>query len=248
VHGAPSAPKASLHRCCSWCPWLTAVARFGRATGTRVGVIESYTPFGAAFDGARACAVEALGALSLIQWNPGHARLADIVAGRWDRYLASYARAVREFGNPIILAFAHEMNGHWFSWGYTHTSPAVFIAAWRHVHRVVSAAGARNIIWLWNVNRDIHRSHPGIVSPPGEWWPGRAYVDWVGIDAYFNTPADTFGSVFDVTLDGLQRFTHAPVLITETAVGPNPGRRPRSAACSPGCAVAGRCSASSGST
>jgi hypothetical protein len=47
-------------------------------------------------------------------------------------------------------------------------------------------------------------------------------VDWVGIDAYFNRPADTFASVFRVTLAALRRLTPAPVLITETAVGPGP--------------------------
>jgi hypothetical protein len=203
-------------------PWATAVDRFTRAVATRPTVIENYTPFGAAFNGPRACAVEQRGALPLIQWNPRHASMADIAAGRWDRYLISYAHAVRDFHDPVVLSFAHEMNGHWFPWGYTHTSPAVFVAAWRHVHRVISAAGARNIIWLWNINRDIHRSQPAVISPPREWWPGQSYVDWAGIDAYFNRPADTFASVFRVTLAALRRLTPAPVLITETAVGPGP--------------------------
>ena len=44
------------------------------------------------------------------------------------------------------------MNGTWYSWGYRHTSPAVFVAAWRHIVTVFRAAGARNVTWLWTIN------------------------------------------------------------------------------------------------
>ncbi|MCW2901488.1 MAG: Beta-mannanase-like protein [Streptosporangiaceae bacterium] len=203
-------------------PWQADVAQFTRAAGGRPTVIENYTRFGTPFDAARACEVTRDGALPLVQMNPTGTSMAAIAAGRYDRYLASYARAVRAYRDPLVLSFAHEMNGKWFSWGYTHTSPATFIAAWRHVHDVFTRAGARNVIWLWNVNRDIHRSQPTVVSPPADWWPGSRYVTWVGIDAYFNNPSDTFRSVFAVTLTALRHFTHDPVLITETAVGPGP--------------------------
>lgn len=35
-----------------------------------------------------------------------------------------------------------EMNGNWEAWGYTHASPADYIAAWRHAVTVFRAAGA----------------------------------------------------------------------------------------------------------
>lgn len=211
-------------------PWQADVAQFTRAAGTRPTVIENYTRFGTPFDEGRACEVTRDGALPLVQINPTKTSMEAIAAGRYDSYLDSYAKAVRAYRDPLVLSFAHEMNGKWFPWGYTHTTPAVFIAAWRHVHDLFTQAGAHNVIWLWNVNRDIHRSQPSVVSPPADWWPGSRYVTWVGIDAYFNQPTDTFESVFGVTLTALRQFTHKPVLITETAVGPGPqqGRQIRS--------------------
>jgi hypothetical protein len=221
---APAVPAVPYAGDAPGTPWAASVGRFTRAAGITPSVIENYTPFGGPFEAVRVCEVIRLGALPLIQWNPRHAGMAAIAAGRYDRYLDGYARAVRAFHDPVILSFAHEMNGKWFPWGYTHTSPAVFIAAWRHVHDVFTRTGARNVIWLWNVNRDIHRSHPDVVSPPAQWWPGSRYVNWAGIDAYFNNPSDTFSSVFGVTLAALHRFTHDPVLITETAAGPGPAQ------------------------
>ena len=49
--------------------------------------------------------------------------------------------------------------------------------------------------WLWIVNRE--ERHEGPIS---DWWPGRAYVNWVGIDGYYLRPADTFANVFGPTI------------------------------------------------
>ena len=67
--------------------------------------------------------------------------LAAIASGRYDAYLRSYAAAVKAFGSQVILSFGHEMNGYWYSWGYRHTSPAAFVAAWRHIVTVFRAVG-----------------------------------------------------------------------------------------------------------
>ena len=55
------------------------------------------------------------------------------------------------------------MNGYWYSWGYLHTSPAVFVAAWRHIVTLFRARGARNVTWMWTVNT-IH-SRANVPSP-----------------------------------------------------------------------------------
>src|SRR6266567_3944475 len=73
-------------------------------------------------------------------------------AGPQAAYLWSYARAVRSFGGPVLIGFAHEMNGFWYRWGYKHTPPRVFRSAWRHVVTVFRRAGAWNVRWLWVIN------------------------------------------------------------------------------------------------
>jgi Glycosyl hydrolase family 26 len=202
-------------------PWRQSAIQFATATSADPGTVEDYTPFGAPFDQTRACQVTQLGAVPLIQLLPRDVSLAAIAGGRYDGYLNAYARAVGAFKDPVVLSFAHEMNARWWSWGYQHTSPAVFIAAWRHVWNVFARADVENVTWLWNVNRN---ANPGqdTISPAQEWWPGARYVDWIGIDAYFNTPADTFTSVFGATLASIRQITSDPVLITETAIAPSP--------------------------
>lgn len=202
-------------------PWQENVNSFSRMLGQKPQIVETYQSFPAPFPTLRLCQIAEEHMLSVVQWNP-RVSMAAIAAGRYDRYLNSYAKSVREFGHPVVISFAHEMNGEWFSWGYTHTSRQTFIAAWRHVHNVLDGDGDRNVIWLWNVNRDTHLSQPAVVSPPQDWWPGPGYVDWLGIDAYFNSPSDTFSEVFDKTLADFRGFSTDPVLITETAVAKNP--------------------------
>ena len=116
------------------------VKAFTMATGVRPSVVVYYSgwhePFQVGF--ARTAANE--GAVPLVQMNPTRTNVAAIAAGRYDGYLSTYAKAVRSYHRPVILSFGHEMNGYWYSWGYTHTSPAVFVAAWRHIVNAIPGA------------------------------------------------------------------------------------------------------------
>ena len=76
-----------------------------------------------------------------MQMDPDGINLKAIASGHYDPYLSHFAEAVRAYGHPVILSFGHEMNGNWYSWGYRHTSPAVFVAAWRHIVTVFPGPG-----------------------------------------------------------------------------------------------------------
>ena len=80
-------------------------------------------------------------AVPLVQINPEGVKLKTIASGQYDPYLRSYALAVRAFGHRVIISFGHEMNGSWYSWGYGHTSPAVFVTAWRHIVTIFRQEG-----------------------------------------------------------------------------------------------------------
>jgi len=192
----------------------SGVAEFTSATGVAPGIVVYYSPWNDPFAVSFARTAWGHGAYVLVQLQPDGVTLDSVAAGRSDAYLRSYADAVAAFGHPVILSFGHEMNGTWYSWGYGHTSPAAFVAAWRHVVRVFRGAGAANVTWLWAVN-----SVNGASSALRQWWPGAAWVDWTGIDGYYFRPADTFGSVFGPTITGIRSISGAPLLIAETAVG-----------------------------
>jgi beta-mannanase len=157
------------------------------------------------------------GAVPLVQINPFNVSLAAIAAGQYDSYLSAFAEAVRSYRNPVIISFGHEMNGNWYPWAYMHTSPAVFVAAWRHIVTLFRGLEVRNVIWLWTVN--IIDTLGGIPSP-ARWWPGSSYVTWVGLDGYYYQPSWTFASLFGPTIAAVRALTGDPILIAETGAAP----------------------------
>ncbi|MGA3151758.1 MAG: glycosyl hydrolase [Streptosporangiaceae bacterium] len=159
------------------------------------------------------------GAATIVQMDPTDASVPAIAAGAYDGYLRSYADSVRDFGHPVVIGFGHEMNATWYSWGYGHVRPAMFVAAWRHLVTVFRDQGADNVTWLWTIQADV----PGS-GPVAAWWPGARYVTWIGIDGYYYRPTDTFASVFGRTLDQVRAIARKPVLLSETAVGPGAGQ------------------------
>ena len=214
--GRPVMPGGQIVGVAPGSPFTPSLLAFIGATGIRPNVVEYYSAASAPFDPARACQVERAGALPLIQLGPRRQdNLRSIISGRDDAQLTAYAQAVRRFRAPVAISFGHEMNGSWYRWGYRHSRPQLFIAAWRHLHDLFTAAGARNVIWVWTVNRNA----PGTI-PIRLDWPGARYVNWVGLTGYYNAAGDTFRSVFGGSLASIRAITRDPVLITETGVSP----------------------------
>jgi mannan endo-1,4-beta-mannosidase len=220
---AATAPAATAPKVGIFEPGATAsyqpVDAFMAAAGTRPGIVLYYSGWGEPFQIRFATWAREVGAVPFAQMEPAGIKLADVTAGDYDSYLRSFASAVRAYGHQVILGFAPEMNGNWYAWGAGHTSPAVWVSAWQHVVTVFRRAGAANVTWLWTVN-----SVNAAAAPLQQWWPGAVYVDWVGIDGYYYTSHDSFASVFGTTISQVRGFTAAPILISETAVGPGPAQ------------------------
>jgi len=193
------------------------VKAFTAASGIKPGLVSYYSGWSEPFQTGFATTAASMGAVPLVQLNPTGISIAAIAAGGYDSYLRTFAEAVRAYHRPVILSFGHEMNGNWYSWGYTHTSPATFVAAWRHVVTLFRRLGAQNVTWLWTVN-SIHQ--PTGVPAPNPWWPGNSFVTWVGIDGYYTTSSSVFASVFGPTIADVRTLTRKPILIAETAATP----------------------------
>jgi hypothetical protein len=179
-----------------------------------------YSKWGQPFAAAFAQEMAAHGGEVLVQVDPKGVSLASIAGGGQDAYLRAYAAAVRQSGRQVIISFGQEMNGPWYPWGSGHVTPAAYIAAWRHVVDVFRAAGTANVTWLWDVNC----AFPGS-SPVSDWWPGSSYVTWAGVDCYFARPSDTFSGLFGPILTSVRQVTGKPLLIAETAAGPDSGQQ-----------------------
>jgi hypothetical protein len=192
----------------------SGLARFASATGVQPRIALYYSSWHESFRAGFAKTARDHGAYAFVQMQPNGVRLASVAAGGSDGYLRSFAQAVRAFGHPVIVSFGHEMNGGWYSWGVGHESPTDFTSAWRHVVEVFREESATNVTWVWTVN-----SKNAASSPLAQWWPGAAWVDWVGIDGYYYRSSDTFDTVIGSTLAEIRAFSAAPVLISEVAVG-----------------------------
>ncbi|MEU6853061.1 glycosyl hydrolase [Actinacidiphila alni] len=173
------------------------------------------------------------GTLPVLTWEPWHGgvqnpaggvildtntsqpdyRLSNIINGKFDAYITRTATAIADAKWPIVLRLAHEMNGGWYPWSeaVNGNKPGEYVKAWRHVHDLFDKAGATNVIWTWSPN--IIRPKPNVKLQP--YYPGDAYVDWVGMTGYGvheKTPETTFGP----TIRQLQTFTKKPIMIMET--------------------------------
>lgn len=129
------------------------------------------------------------------------AGITSAVADDLATYLAGYNRR----GTSVLVRFAHEMNGTWYSWSQ---QPAAYIAAFRRVadavHRTATGSG---MLWAPNYGGGypfaggqyqakpgtadyaaLDTNHDGKVDqnddPYTPYYPGDDAVDWVGLSLY----------------------------------------------------------------
>jgi hypothetical protein len=201
-------------------PSYESIEKFSNMARQQPNLVAYYSGWAQPFNVSYANMLHGHGAIPFVQIDPSFAKVPAIPAGTYDTYLRSYADSVRDYGHAVVIGFGHEMNGDWYSWGYRHTSPADFVAAWRHVVTVFRDEGAYNVTWLWTVNQQ----RPKGTQPIRAWWPGTKYVTWVGIDGYYVRPSDTFRTVFGQTMTQVQAITNKPILLSETGVSPKVNR------------------------
>jgi mannan endo-1,4-beta-mannosidase len=205
--------------------WLNGVAlpsmgdlrSWESKTGEHPSIIAIFAKFGAPLPIAGIRQALAAGALPLVQLDPSGTLLGGISDGQYDQQLRGYAKELKALNDPVLLSFGHEMNGVWYSWGCGQASPAAFRAAWRHIHQAIRAP---KVTWVWTIN-DVWQDDPCSLR---QWYPGSAYVDWIGIDGYLRGSILTFHSAFARTLAALRPIARGkPVFLAETGVawGPN---------------------------
>ncbi|MFK8023547.1 MAG: glycoside hydrolase family 26 protein [Ilumatobacter sp.] len=107
-----------------------------------------------------------------------------VTSGEFDAAYRRVAERLVEAGFPdAVLRLGHEFNGAWAPWS-SRTNEEEFIAAWRHVHEIMSAESP-----------DFRFDWTAIRASWAEWgpsaYPGDDYVDVIGLDIYWRvTPAD----------------------------------------------------------
>jgi mannan endo-1,4-beta-mannosidase len=194
----------------------TPETEFTSATGAKVSYVLSYSAFPGPFNTGFANLVTSHGSVPVIQILPYNTSMQGIADGAYDNSLKTYADEAKAFGGSVILSFAPEANGDWYTWGYGNTPASTWVAAWQHVVTVFKQQGATNVSWMWTMN-----SAYGASGPVSDYWPGSAYVGIIGIDGYYELPSENFQSLFGDTIDQIREFApKTPMMISETASGP----------------------------
>jgi hypothetical protein len=116
--------------------------------------------------------------------RPEVTSLYDIRDGYCDEYIQLVAQELKDLPFTFMIRFAHEMNLEGKPWwvGHFNGDPQLYIDAYRRIYNVFAAEGLSNVQWVWG---------PNYASNPREEWnslfhyyPGDAYVDWVGLSVH----------------------------------------------------------------
>jgi hypothetical protein len=143
---------------------------------------------------------------------------AGIAAGQGDSWLIGLNRALAAFGHPVYVRLMAEMDGYWnpycgfnangTSRGPAH-SPAAYRQAFRRVALILRGGSLAHIDSLLaglhmpplQATDDLPSTQVAMLwvpqtagapdiraNQPRAYWPGRAWVDWVGTDFYSKFP------------------------------------------------------------
>ncbi len=157
-------------------------------------------------------------------WNPDEGTkqskdfLKEIIAGKQDSYLKSFAQEIKSFGNPVTIRFGHEMNGDWYPWG---NRPDDYKSAYRYIVQFFRSEGVENVSWMWCINAD-NVPYTNIENAR-IYYPGDDVVDLVGIDGvnFGASQADSkwrsFKEIFTPAYAFLAKAYGKPLVIAETA-------------------------------
>ena len=129
--------------------------------------------------------------------GPDKFNLGSILEGRWDDYIDQWADGAKAVEKPMLVSLCNEMNGNWFPWsGYYYggnrpiagsvpqrfAGPEYFKRAYRYIVDRVRARGASNVLWVFHVNNFAEPYDS--TNAMAFYYPGSAYVDWLGLSVY----------------------------------------------------------------
>lgn len=136
-----------------------------------------------------------------------------IEEGYFDDYITRFAEKLKSLERPVFLRFAHEFDNPFYPWYINGDSASVkFKSAWIHTYEIFKKQEANNVIWVWN---------PGKSENVIPFYPGREYVDWIGVNVLnYGTLNETgnwldFDSLYHHFHQQLINLPSTPVMISE---------------------------------
>jgi len=137
-------------------------------------------------------------------------------------HLEEAATQMRAYGAPVLIRLCSEFNGNWNTYyGDTKEEAKGFVEGWQNVVKIFREKGAHNALFVWdpNVWGGANTINPLVADSSGvNWFPGDAYVDYLGLDGYwkhgetYTTPS----SLFMASYEALCAASKRPLIICET--------------------------------
>ncbi len=162
--------------------------------------------------------------LSWEPWNPNEGQsqsvdyLKEIPSGKHDDYLRLFVTSIKEFGNPVVMRFGHEMNGNGYPWG---NRAEEYRNAYRHIVDFFRKEGVTTVTWMWCVNAD--NVPYSSIETVANFYPGDDVVDAIGIDGFnFGSTQPSIGwrsfrDIFGNAYNFIRKKYTKPIVIAEVA-------------------------------
>ncbi len=194
-----------------------ALGEVSRETACLPTIAQFFVSVAQGFDKSLLDAVPVLPLMSLEPWDPDRGvsqsdfTLDKTIKGRWDARYRAAASVVKSYQRPVLIRFAHEMNGYWYPWASVGSNtPELFVQAWKHVVGIFRDAGATNALWVWSPN--VVRGTDG--TPLARYYPGDDWVDILGLTGY-GVGENSASQTYDASMAQLAALSSKPILLTE---------------------------------
>jgi beta-mannanase len=122
----------------------------------------------------------------VVTWEPWYAidkkgiDYDAVLSGDADSYIRDFAGKLKRINRPVVLRFAHEMNGDWYPWSASRIGAGKYIAVYRYIRNIFDGVGAKNVKWMFSINsEDVPKENNYM-----DCYPGDEHVDFVGLDGY----------------------------------------------------------------
>ena len=156
---------------------LAAFRAFEEQVGQRLDIAHVFHPWADEFPDAVDRELVRGDRTLLLSWGGYDTRV--IAAGSQDHLIRQRARALADWGEPVLLRWRWEMdrpNLRAEVW-----SGDDYVAAWRHLRGIFRQEGADNVAWVWCPHAKGF-SDPGRRAP--DYYPGDDQVDWLCASVY----------------------------------------------------------------
>jgi hypothetical protein len=142
--------------------------------------------------------------------------------------MVAWADRLKSLGGTVYFAFNHEPES---AVNQPMGTPSDFVAAWRKFHKVFAVRGATNVRFMWIMTDFSFWAASSDRRYAPRWYPGDAYVDALGEDAYnwftcraeYQSPWKSLEQIVTPFRDFGRRHPTKPLWLAEWASVEDPG-------------------------